>query len=157
MSTDKPILRSKIEDITDFHHLFINDIPILDLRAPIEFAQGAFSSAVNLPLMSDSERQKVGTCYKKHGQEAAISLGNKLVSGEKKEQRLLSWKTFIENNPEGYLYCFRGGLRSRTVQGWLSDAGIEYPLIKGGYNILSSKIIHIDTCVNPIPFSVSLI
>ena len=50
--------------IEDFQPLFTNDIPILDLRAPIEFNQGAFPSAVNIPLMNDTERQQVGTCYK---------------------------------------------------------------------------------------------
>jgi tRNA 2-selenouridine synthase len=128
-------------DLEDFLPLFINDIPILDLRAPIEFNKGAFPSAVNLPLMSDIERQKVGNCYKKLGQEAAILLGNKLVSGELKEQRIASWKTFIENNPQGYLYCFRGGLRSRTVQGWLSDMNVQYPLINGGYKAMRQYLI----------------
>jgi tRNA 2-selenouridine synthase len=128
-------------DIEDFQTLFINDIPMLDLRAPIEFNQGAFPNAVNIPLMNDLERQQVGTCYKRHGQDAAIALGNKLVSGELKEQRLSAWKTFIENNPQGYLYCFRGGLRSKTVQGWLSDIDCQYPLIKGGYKAMRQYLI----------------
>jgi tRNA 2-selenouridine synthase len=128
-------------DIEDFQHLFINDIPILDLRAPIEFNQGAFPSAVNFPLLNDIEREQVGTCYKRHGQDAAIALGNKLVSGEQKEQRLATWKAFIENNPQGYLYCFRGGLRSRTVQSWLSDSNVQYPLIKGGYKAMRQYLI----------------
>jgi len=132
----------KKEHIEDFKALFLNDIPLLDLRAPIEFSQGAFPRAINLPLMTDSERHQVGSCYKQHGQHAAISLGNKLVSGEQKEQRLASWKSFIENNPEGYLYCFRGGLRSRTVQGWLKESNIKYPLIKGGYKAMRQYLIN---------------
>ena len=42
----------------------------------------------------------------------------------------------VGNNPDGYLYCFRGGLRSQTVQQWLRDEGIDYPLVKGGYKAM---------------------
>src|SRR5690606_39940863 len=67
----------------------------------------AFPTAVNLPLMNDIERQKVGTCYKQHGQQAAIELGHRLVGGAVKEERLRAWAAFARANPEGYLYCFR--------------------------------------------------
>ena len=61
---------------------------MIDLRAPCEFAKGSFPNTVSLPLMTDIERQKVGTCYKRDGQEAAIKLGHQLVKGEKKKERL---------------------------------------------------------------------
>ena len=97
----------------------------MDVRAPIEFEQGAFPNAVNQPLMDDQERHEVGIRYKQAGQDAAIKLGNKLVSGEIKAQRIARWKRFAEQHPDGYLYCFRGGLRSRTAQQWLKEQGIE--------------------------------
>jgi tRNA 2-selenouridine synthase len=109
---------------------------MMDMRAPTEFAQGAFPCAHSLPLMSDEERAEVGICYKKKGQAAAIDLGNSLVSGTIREQRMQAWSEFAENNPDGYLYCFRGGLRSQTVQQWLRDAGIDYPLVEGGYKAM---------------------
>ena len=74
-------------DCTDFRPLFLNDVPMMDMRAPIEFAKGAFPGVVNLPLMNDQERQKVGTCYKQQGQAAAITLGHQLVSGAIKRER----------------------------------------------------------------------
>ena len=40
-------------DITDLRDLFINDRPMMDTRAPIEFNKGAFPGVVNLPLMTD--------------------------------------------------------------------------------------------------------
>src|SRR5690606_26775848 len=39
-------------------------------------------------------------------------------------------------HPEGYLYCFRGGLRSQLVQQWLAQAGVEYPRVIGGYKAM---------------------
>src|SRR5690606_40795119 len=68
-------------DTHDYRELFLNDVPLMDARAPVEFSKGAFPGALNLPLMNDQERHQVGICYKQHGQQAAIALGNKLVSG----------------------------------------------------------------------------
>jgi len=51
-------------DTADFATLFLSGAPLIDTRAPVEFAQGAFPGAVNLPLMTDDERAQVGTRYK---------------------------------------------------------------------------------------------
>ena len=75
----------------DYRQIFLRGVPMLDLRAPVEFAQGAFPGAVNLPLMSDEERARVGTCYKQQGQDAAIKLGHQLVSGQLRAQRMAAW------------------------------------------------------------------
>ena len=114
-------------DITDYRDIFLNDRPMMDTRAPVEFAKGAFPGVINLPLMTDDERQRVGTCYKQQGQQAAIVLGHELVSGRIKAERIEQWARFAQANQQGYLYCFRGGLRSQIVQQWLkTEAGIDY-------------------------------
>ncbi|MBU2099360.1 MAG: tRNA 2-selenouridine(34) synthase MnmH, partial [Gammaproteobacteria bacterium] len=123
-------------DTDDFLNLFLNDAPLIDSRAPVEFARGAFPSAVNLPLMTDDERERVGTCYKEQGQHAAIGLGHQLVNGAIKAQRVNAWVNFAEHNPKGYLYCFRGGLRSQICQQWMRDAGCDYPRVIGGYKAM---------------------
>jgi tRNA 2-selenouridine synthase len=116
--------------------LFINNIPLFDTRAPVEFSRGAFPGAVNLPLMSNLEREQVGTCYKEQGQNAAIELGHQLVNGETKIARVRSWTDFAHQHPGGYLYCFRGGLRSQICQQWMKEAGCEYPRVIGGYKAM---------------------
>jgi tRNA 2-selenouridine synthase len=126
---------------TDYRTLFLEDVPMMDARAPVEFTKGAFPAVVNLPLMTDIERQKVGTCYKQHGQEAAIKLGHQLVSGRVKEERIEAWLAFARANPHGYLYCFRGGLRSHTVQSWMKEAGLDYPLVTGGYKAMRTFLL----------------
>jgi len=127
---------TKRPDTDDYRALFLSPTPMMDMRAPSEFARGAFPSALNLPLMSDDERAQVGLCYKQRGQKAAIELGHQLVSGDVKAQRLAQWIEFAQRHPQGYLYCFRGGLRSQTVQQWLREAGIDYPLVLGGYKAM---------------------
>jgi len=114
----------------------------VDTRAPIEFTKGAFPGVLNLPLMTDQERQRVGTCYKQQGQQAAIVLGHQLVSGAIKEQRIQAWADFARAHPDGLLYCFRGGLRSQIVQQWLKDeAGIDYPRVGGGYKAMRTFLL----------------
>ncbi len=123
-------------DTDNYRHLFLHDIPLIDTRAPVEFAKGAFDRAVNLPLMTNEERRQVGICYKEQGQEAAIELGRELVSPQHQEERTQHWLSFAKQHPEGYLYCFRGGLRSRITQRWMASAGVTYPLIQGGYKAM---------------------
>lgn len=128
-------------DTADFRSLFLSGVPMLDVRAPLEFTRGAFPGAVNLPLMDDAERHAVGLCYAEKGQHAAIELGHQLVSGEHKAARVAAWSDFARAHPDGYLYCFRGGLRSQLVQQWLHDAGVDYPRVTGGYKAMRAFLI----------------
>ena len=107
--------------------------PLLDVRAPVEFLAGHIPGAINLPILNDDERAQVGTLYKQKGQDAAIQLGQKLVSGVVKDQRVSAWKEFFLKYPDSMVYCFRGGLRSRTAQTWLQEVGVQIPRLEGGY------------------------
>ncbi|WP_339526057.1 tRNA 2-selenouridine(34) synthase MnmH [Pseudomonas sp. EA_35y_Pfl2_R111] len=129
------------DNTADYRDIFLNDLPMMDARAPVEFSKGAFPGVLNLPLMDDSERQRVGTCYKQHGQDAAIALGHQLVSGQVKAERVAAWAAFAKANPHGYLYCFRGGLRSQITQQWLAEAGIDYPRVIGGYKAMRTFLL----------------
>lgn len=135
----------KLDDfpsITSLEDILINDIPMLDVRAPIEFEQGAFPQSVNLPLMSDNDREAIGIRYKQAGQDEAIKLGAKLVKDKVKEDRVQAWADFFEKNPNGVLYCFRGGLRSKITQLWIYEAtGKIIPRVKGGYKALRRLLI----------------
>ncbi len=128
-------------DTDQYRELFLNDIPMMDTRAPVEFKQGAFPCSENIPLLDDDQREAVGTCYKKQGQDAAIALGWQLATPSIRAQRISAWQTFIERHPEGYLYCFRGGLRSRLSQQLVGEAGFFYPLVKGGYKAMRRFLI----------------
>ena len=130
-----------LEQLSDYHRLFVDDVPLLDVRAPVEFSQGAFPSAINAPLMNDEERQRVGITYKQSGQDAAITLGHELVSGDIKAERVARWEAFVKAHPEGVLYCFRGGLRSQISQQWLAEAGLTLPRVAGGYKAMRQYLI----------------
>lgn len=128
-------------DIESFPDLFLKDTPLIDTRSPGEFAKGSFPSAVNLPLLSDSERAQVGTIYKQEGQAAAIKLGHQLVTGDIKAARVQQWCEFVRQHPQARLFCWRGGLRSQLTQAWMLEAGVACPRIVGGYKALRRFLI----------------
>ncbi|BAO44674.1 tRNA 2-selenouridine(34) synthase MnmH [Thiolapillus brandeum] len=133
----------ELPEISDFRELFLSDIPLLDVRAPVEFAAGAFPHTENLPLLEDKERHLIGIRYKENGQEAAIELGRQLIDGQPKAERTAAWKDFVARHPEGALYCFRGGMRSKISQEWIHEAtGVAYPRIKGGYKALRNFLLN---------------
>ncbi|MFT6976788.1 MAG: tRNA 2-selenouridine synthase [Shewanella psychromarinicola] len=127
---------------SEYGRLLLEKRPLIDVRAPIEFSKGAFSHSINLPLMQDSERQKVGTCYKQNGQDAAIALGHRLVNGPVKQQRIDAWLAQLSQHPDSYLYCFRGGLRSTLSQQWIKESGMNIPYIEGGYKAMRNFLIN---------------
>ncbi|MCG8393579.1 MAG: tRNA 2-selenouridine(34) synthase MnmH [Pseudomonadales bacterium] len=143
------------DDTRDYLSLFLNDTPLLDVRAPVEFGKGAFPHATNIALINDDERHQIGICYKQHGQQAAIDLGNKLVSGEERERRMQAWQQWWADHPNGYLYCFRGGLRSQTTQAWLREAGVDAPLVSGGYKAMRRFLLEeLEHSIATLPFEI---
>lgn len=125
----------------DFADLFLRRVPLMDVRAPIEFARGAFPGATNLPLLDDAQREVIGRTYKEAGQDAAIALGHRLATPDVREARRMAWRGFLEQHPDTVLYCFRGGLRSQIAQQWLAEDGWEIPRVTGGYKALRNFLI----------------
>ncbi len=125
----------------DYASLLTDPVPMIDVRAPVEFAKGALPGAVNLPILNDVERAKVGHCYKHKGPEAAVELGHRLVSGDTKDQRVQAWVDFCSEHPEALMYCFRGGQRSGIAQQWLREANVTIPKLEGGYKAARSYFI----------------
>ncbi len=117
----------------DFESIVLDNRPLLDVRAPVEFEKGAFPTATNIAILDDEQRRIVGVCYKEKGNEAAVALGRKLVNKEIQAQRVDEWKAYLSENPDAYLYCFRGGQRSGITQSWLEENGVNIPRLRGGY------------------------
>lgn len=129
--------------------------PFIDLRSPREFAAGAVPGAVSLPLLTDDERHRVGLTYQAEGQAAAITLGEALVAGSTRQARIDGWADFVRQHPETWLYCWRGGLRSEIVQGWLAELGLDVPRVPGGFKALrQSCLAAIDSAPAQVPWIV---
>jgi len=148
--TFKPTI--DLPQINDYRSLFLSDTPFLDVRAPVEFNQGAFPATKNIPLMNDQERENIGIRYKNSGQAEAIKLGESLIQGKTKSDRVNNWAEYIKQNPQGVLYCFRGGMRSKISQQWIYDkTGIIYPRVDGGYKAMRRFLIdELENSINTI-------
>jgi len=145
----------ELPQIDDYRAILLADTPLLDVRAPIEFNQGAFPFAENFPLINNQEREDIGIRYKNQGQDEAIKLGHQLVKGEIKSQRVEHWQKFFDQHPHAVLYCFRGGMRSKISQQWIYEkTGRIFPRIKGGYKAMRRFLIdELETSareINPI-------
>jgi tRNA 2-selenouridine synthase len=127
----------------DLLELLVNQTPLIDVRAPIEFTRGALPGAVNLPLLNDEERATIGTEYKENGQTSAIELGHRIITGENLAHKMKAWREFAERYPRAWIYCFRGGLRSQSVHAALTKSGLQLSLIPGGYKRLRQLLIDI--------------
>ena len=125
-----------MRSVSDYANALTLGAPLIDLRSPSEFRRGAFPGAVSLPLLTDAERERVGIRYKHGGRDAAIAFGTEMISGDLKAARLAAWERIADAHPDAMLYCWRGGLRSETVQRWLADTGRDVPRIRGGYRAL---------------------
>ncbi|NLZ95444.1 MAG: tRNA 2-selenouridine(34) synthase MnmH [Bacteroidales bacterium] len=115
-------------------------IPLVDVRSPGEFQQGHIVGAVNIPLFSDEERAAVGTVYKKKTKEKAVELGYEYVTPK------LHW--FLDESikvaKEGAIavYCWRGGMRSRSFAEHLHRNGFEeIYVIEGGYKAFRNYVL----------------
>ncbi len=141
-----PALRSDLDlpVISDLRELFLQNRPMIDTRAPVEFAQGSFPGAENLPLLSDDEREQIGICYKQKGHDSAVKLGARLIDEASKQARVARWAQFMQAHPNALLFCFRGGMRSRVSQQWLyEETGIACPRVEGGYKAMRRFLIGI--------------
>jgi len=128
--------------ISDFEMIVVEDVPLIDVRAPVEFLTGAIPGARNLPLMDDEQRHRVGKCHKQNGPEAAVRLGYKLVSGDIKKERVTAWRSFLADCPDACLYCSRGGLRSKIAGDWIfADTGKSVARLQGGYKAFRNYLL----------------
>ena len=137
------MIDKKLYELKDFKSIVLNNIPLIDVRAPIEFEKGAFINSINMPILNNEERHIIGICYKEKGNEEATKLGYRLVSGKIKEDRVNMWISFIKENPETIIYCFRGGSRSRIAQEWINEElNMDVPRILGGYKAFRNYLLN---------------
>ena len=103
---------------------------VIDVRTPAEFAKGAISGAVNIPLFDNKERAEIGIIYKQIGQQQAIDKGLEAVGG-----RLPKFVSTFEpyRGQQIVVYCARGGMRSGSVVSLLNSLGFNATKLEGGY------------------------
>lgn len=112
----------------------------LDVRSEGEWADGAIPGFHNDPILTNTERHLVGTCYKQQGQDAAFALGYQLTAPYKAE-RVQRWRQWAATSATPMLVCcWRGGARSRLACEWLAEAGTDTLRVRGGYKSMRAVL-----------------
>ncbi len=107
------------------------ELPLVDVRSELEFAEGHIPGANNIPLLNNEERVLVGTTYKQEGRRQAIRKGFELVGPRLNE--IVDEAEKIAMNSEMLVHCWRGGMRSSNFCDFVGMAGIKTRSLKGGY------------------------
>lgn len=105
---------------------------LIDVRSPCEFADEHIPEALNIPLLSDSERVLVGTLYKEQGELFARRYALKFIA-PKIPSIVDQIADLRKQGQHVVVHCWRGGLRSEAVASVLSIAGVPCYRLTGGY------------------------
>ncbi|MDQ8733910.1 tRNA 2-selenouridine(34) synthase MnmH [Paenibacillus sp. LHD-38] len=103
---------------------------LIDVRSQSEFAESTIPGSINIPLFDDAERAEVGTLYKQESVDAAKDRGLEIVS-----RKLPDFIRTIAGNsfPHKIVFCWRGGMRSRTSATLASLMGLKMYRLNGGF------------------------
>lgn len=120
--------------------LSTDNIIYVDMRSPSEYQSGHIPGAVNIPLFSDEERTVVGTTYKQISAEDAKQQGLTFVSS-KLPAIVEQIRQLCQEGRKGVIYCWRGGMRSRSVVSILDIMGVNAFQLQGGYKAFRRHIL----------------
>jgi tRNA 2-selenouridine synthase len=126
-------LPATVADLTAFDET-------IDVRSPGEFAEDHIPGAINLPVLNDAERARVGTLYKQVSSFEAKKIGAALVS-RNIAQHLDTW---FADKPKSYrplVYCWRGGSRSGSMTHILQKIGFPAMQLEGGYKAYRRHVV----------------
>lgn len=106
-----------------------NEITVIDVRSQSEYKDATIPGSMNIPFFNNEEREEVGTLYKQVGEHAAKEKGLELVSSKLPELV----KEFSEIEGKKAVFCWRGGMRSKSTATVLDLMGIKVLRLNGGY------------------------
>lgn len=105
------------------------EVVTIDVRSPSEFADSTIPGSINIPFFEDAERAEIGTIYKQVSVKAAMDRGLEIFSA-----KLPAFiKRFEQIKEPKVVFCWRGGMRSRTTATVLALIGIKSHRLTGGF------------------------
>lgn len=117
----------------------------IDMRSPGEFSTGHITGAINIPIFSNEERAEVGTLYRNFGVEQAKELGLKIASG-KLPDIVTQIRNLYKTDRPVIVYCWRGGMRSKSIVTILNLMGVQVSQLVGGYKAYRRHVL--DSLLN---------
>jgi len=102
----------------------------IDTRSPGEFEGDHIPGAVNIPIFNNEERKIVGTIYTKESVDKAVATGTDIYQ---KKIDLIKKDLAKYKDNHVIIYCWRGGMRSKTITELAVNLGLDAVQLKGGY------------------------
>lgn len=129
----RPAARATIDDLASFRDR-------IDVRSPAEYAEDHVPGAINLPVLDDVERARVGTTYVQVSAFDARKAGAAIVA--RNIARII--ETHVHDKPRDWtplVYCWRGGQRSRALVHVLNEIGFRAVQLDGGYRAYRRHVV----------------
>lgn len=125
-------MKNLFAKITVEEAIDMEDRVFIDVRSPSEFAKGSIPGSINIPILDNDERVEVGNIYTNKNPEEARVRGIEYASS-KLSSIYSQVSSLAERHKNIILFCWRGGLRSGAVSGFLSSLGVNIYQLEGGY------------------------
>jgi len=112
---------------------------VIDVRSPAEFAEDHVPGSINLPVLDNEERARVGKIYVQESRFLARRIGAALVA--RNVARHL--ETALADMPLDFkplVYCWRGGQRSNAMAAILAQIGWRTHVLAGGYRTYRRRV-----------------
>ncbi|MBM4158604.1 MAG: tRNA 2-selenouridine(34) synthase MnmH [Ignavibacteria bacterium] len=133
---------NKKKDENSFKKTDINDLVrqiesnerllLIDVRSEKEYEESSIPKSVNFSILKTSERHNVGLVYANYESSAAFKLAEEYAL-----QKVDSLRTFLHktkaDTKDIYVYCWRGGGRSRYLSKLLKEEGLSTTILAGGF------------------------
>jgi len=139
----------------DLNEILDNEnIVFIDVRSPKEYYEDTIPGAINMPILTDEEREHVGYIYKQVDIEQAKELGLKYAS-QKLSRYYKKVNEIKESGKDIALFCYRGGMRSFSLASVFNVMGIDVYLVQAGYKSYRKCVIeNLKTFENKFKFIV---
>ena len=131
----RPANRVTVDDLASFRDR-------IDVRSPAEYADDHLPGAINLPVLDDMQRAKVGTIYAQVSAFEARKIGAAIVARNIAD----IIERHVHDKPCDWaplVYCWRGGQRSRALVHVLNEIGFRAMQLDGGYRAYRRHVVEL--------------
>ncbi|MGR3483784.1 MAG: tRNA 2-selenouridine(34) synthase MnmH [Paracoccaceae bacterium] len=128
---------------------------LIDVRSPAEYAEDHVPGAINLPVLSNEERARVGTIYVRQSPFLARKIGAAMVFRNAADH-LAGPLSAMEGGWRPLVYCWRGGQRSGAMTWMLREVGWRADVIAGGYRTYR-RLVHAALYDGRVPHRIVLL
>ncbi|QUI22618.1 tRNA 2-selenouridine(34) synthase MnmH [Vallitalea pronyensis] len=112
--------------------LHMDRVIFIDVRSPLEYAEDTIPGAINIPVFDNDERAMLGHTYKNISKTTAKENGFDIAC-HKLPDMYQKIKTVSKGYSKIVIFCWRGGMRSKSIATVMSLMHLPIFQLEGGY------------------------